>query len=82
MYTLIQNVLTLIRTSRSLLALSILPIVLSMGSIFLPLTRDFDYEFGEALGIITFVTAMYITIEVKRRVSISIFFRLVFSSFF
>lgn len=52
-----------------LLILSVMPIAASSGFMFIPLFRDFDYEFGEMLGIITFVTAILMTLAVKRQLS-------------
>ncbi|KAB2879071.1 hypothetical protein F9K33_10850 [bacterium] len=66
MRPILLNSLVLLRKSKVLLVLSALPAVVAAGLMFIPLFRDFDYEFNETFGVIVFLTAMGISIAVER----------------
>lgn len=62
----IQNCVKYLRYSPGVLALIVIPVVLSLGLMTIPVFRDFDYEFNAVLGIVYLIVSVVIMIRTRQ----------------
>ena len=61
-----KNYLRWFRKSRSVLFVSVIPVLVMLGLMTVPLFRDIDYEFNAILGIVFFIVSIVITLKMLR----------------
>lgn len=67
MNKLLQNSVRILIRSRLVFALSMIPVITSLGLMTLPLFRDFDYEYNAVMGVCIFLVSAAVTASVFRK---------------